>query len=85
MPKTIFGADHQHLVKVLAEARREAGLTQAQLAERVGKDQTLISIIERAQRRVDVVEFVALAKALKADPAALFAKVSNGVSGKMPD
>lgn len=85
MPKTIFGGDHRHLVEVLAEARREAGLTQAQLAERIGKDQTFISIIERAQRRVDVVEFVALAKALKVDPATLFAKVAKGLSGKMPD
>ena len=50
-------------------------MTQAQLAERVDKDQTFISIIERGQRRVDVLEFVALAKAMGADPKRLFAEV----------
>lgn len=75
MPKTIFGGGHPHLVAVLIEARQASGLTQAQLAERVGKDQTFISIIERGQRRVDVLEFVALAKAMRADPERLFAEV----------
>ena len=75
MPKTIFGGDHRHLVEVLIQARQMSGLTQAQLAERVGKDQTFISIIERGQRRVDVLEFVALAQAMKADPEGLFANV----------
>ena len=75
MPKTIFGGDHRHLVEVLVQARQKSGLTQAQLANRVQKDQTFISIIERGQRRVDVLEFVALARAMEADPARLFAEV----------
>lgn len=81
MPKTIFGGDHRHLVEVLIQARQMSGLTQAQLAERVGKDQTFISIIERGQRRVDVLEFVALAQAMKADPEGLFANVLE----RLPD
>ena len=81
MPKTIFGGDHRHLVEVLIQARQMSGLTQAQLADRVGKDQTFISIIERGQRRVDVLEFVALAKAMKADPVGLFADVLD----RLPD
>lgn len=83
MPKTIFGGDHRHLVAVLSEARQRSGLTQAQLAERVGKDQTFISIIERGQRRVDVLEFVALSRAMKADPARLFAEVTKRLSTKI--
>lgn len=75
MPKTIFGGAHPHLVEVLAEAREKSGLTQAELAKVLGKDQTFISIIERGQRRVDVLEFVALARAMGADPQQLFAEV----------
>ncbi len=82
MPKTIFGGDHRHLVEVLVQARQKAGLTQAQLADRVQKDQTFISIIERGQRRVDVLEFVALAKAMEADPARLFAEVLKRLPAK---
>lgn len=79
MPKTIFGGAHPHLVEVLAEAREKSGLTQAELAKVLGKDQTFISIIERGQRRVDVLEFVALARAMGADPKRLFAEVLKRV------
>lgn len=80
MPKTIFGGQHRHLVAVLVEARQASGLTQAELAARVGKDQSFVSIIERGQRRVDVLEFVALARAMGADPTQLFERVATRLS-----
>lgn len=49
-----------------------AGLTQTELAERLGKDQTFISLVECSQRRVDVLEFYAFAKVLEVDPLDLF-------------
>lgn len=79
MPKTIFGGDHQHLVEVLKAARQDAGLTQAELATRIGKDQTFVSIVERGQRRVDVIEFISLAKAMGLDPVALMQDVCQRV------
>lgn len=83
MPKTIFGGDHPHLVEVLVKAREKSGLTQAQVAEKVGKDQTFVSIVERGQRRVDVLEFVALARAMGADPAKLFVEVLKRLPKKV--
>lgn len=80
MPKTIFGGEHRHLVAVLVEARQASGLTQAELATRVGKDQSFVSIIERGQRRVDVLEFVALARAMNTDPIQLFERVTSKLS-----
>lgn len=80
MPKTIFGGEHRHLVAVLVEARQAAGLTQAELAARIGKDQSFVSIIERGQRRVDVLEFVALARSMEADPSQLFERVTSRLS-----
>lgn len=68
MPKTIFGGDHQHLVEVLIEARKRAGLKQEEVAERLGRDQTFVSLIERGQRRLDIIEFIRLAKALDVEP-----------------
>lgn len=79
MPKTIFGGDHRHLVDVLTQARHASGLTQADLAARVGKDQTFISIVERGQRRVDVIEFIQLSKAMGRDPVALMKAVCERV------
>ena len=75
MPKTVFTGAHRHLVEVLVEARRAAGLNQTQVGGRVGKGQSFISLIEQSQRRVDVLEFVAIARAIGEDPVELFAKV----------
>lgn len=76
MPKTIFGGNHQHLVEVLIEARKSAGLTQVELSQRIGRDQTFISLIERGQRRVDVIEFIGMAKAMGLEPVELFSRVT---------
>lgn len=75
MPKSVFSGEHVHVVQVLIEARRVAGLTQAELARRIGKDQTFISLIERSQRQVDVLEFYALARAMDADPVELYRRL----------
>lgn len=83
MPKSVFTGAHQHLVAVLVEARRKAGLTQTELAERVGKDQKFISLIERSQRRVDVIEFCALATALGAEPVSLYADLVRRLPAKL--
>ncbi|ODT85948.1 helix-turn-helix transcriptional regulator [Phenylobacterium sp. SCN 70-31] len=80
MPKTIFGGDHQHLVEVLIETRKSAGLTQVELSQRIGRDQTFISLIERGQRRVDVIEFIGMAKAMGMSPTDLFAEVVSRTS-----
>lgn len=72
MPKSQFTPAYAAFVKVLVTARKEAGVTQVELAERLGKPQPFISSIEKGIRRVDVIEFYAIAKALKADPETLF-------------
>lgn len=75
MSKSIFDGAHAQLVEIMLAARRRSGLTQAEVAAKVGKDQTFISLIERSQRRVDVLEFIALARAMGEDPQRLFAEV----------
>ena len=79
MPKTIFQGPHTQLVETLVEARKRAGLTQAQLAVQIGRDQTFVSLIERRQRRVDVIEFIAIARALNIDPVVLLRDVVDRV------
>lgn len=82
MAKSVFTGAHAVLVEVLVEARRKSGLTQAELAARIGKDQTFISIVENSQRRVDVIEFFALAHALGEDPVTLFTEVAERMPQK---
>jgi transcriptional regulator with XRE-family HTH domain len=61
----------------LAAARRRANLTQTEAAERLGRNQTFVSEIERGLRRVDVLEIVLISRALDADPSQLFAEVTR--------
>lgn len=77
MPKTIFTGANKIVVEILRDARIAAGLTQADLARRIDRDQSHISLIEGSQRRLDVVEFHRLAEAIGADPVALFVKISE--------
>ncbi|KAE9783776.1 helix-turn-helix domain-containing protein, partial [Escherichia coli] len=44
--------------RVLRKVRREAGLTQVQLAEKLGKGQSYVSKVERGEQYLDVLEFV---------------------------
>lgn len=48
----------------LIHARREAGLTQRQLAERLGRPQSFVAKVELGDRRLDVVDLVLVARAL---------------------
>jgi transcriptional regulator with XRE-family HTH domain len=53
---------------LLVERRKKAKLTQAQLAKKLGWEQSTISMLESGQRRIEVVEFMAMADALEFDP-----------------
>jgi len=50
---------------VLKSARKEAGLTQVELAERLGTRQSRITDYERGIRRLDLVELHQVCKALE--------------------
>lgn len=80
MPKTIFTGAHQILVKALKEERIRANLTQVDLAELLDKDQSWISLVEGAQRRVDVIEFIEIAKAVGVDPIDLLRDVISRIA-----
>lgn len=77
MPKTIFTGAHRVVVEVVRDVRLAAGLTQAELAARIGRDQSHVSLIERSQRRLDVVEFNEIAIALGREPVEVFAEISR--------
>lgn len=75
MAKTIFTIQHQDFIRALREVRRSEGVTQVQLSERLDRAQSYISNIERGERRLDVIEFMAIASALNRDPVELFREI----------
>jgi transcriptional regulator with XRE-family HTH domain len=68
MAKAKFSSAHKKLQEMLVEARLDAGLKQADVARALGVPQSYVSKVESGERRLDVVEFIAIAEAAKADP-----------------
>ncbi len=66
---------HRAVVTVVAASRREAKLTQDELAARLGWHRSRMARIESGERRIDVAEFITIAEALQIEPAALLARV----------
>ncbi|MGQ0598085.1 helix-turn-helix domain-containing protein [Aquabacterium sp.] len=56
MQKTIHSAQHQVLLDLLRQARKERALTQEELSLRIDMSQSDISKVERGVRRLDVLE-----------------------------
>ena len=59
---------HKKFRELLVRARKDANLTQAELSSRLKRPQSFVSKYERGERRLDVVEFGDVAKALRIDP-----------------
>lgn len=63
-----FGPEYRVIIGRLVEHRRAAGLTQVDLAQALGTDQSQISKIERLQRRLDIIDYVRVCRAIGVDP-----------------
>lgn len=71
MPNTLRSTRQVRLIGLLVEQRERAGLTQAQLAARLGRYQSVVSSMESGGRRVDVVELLEIAEVIGLDVHAL--------------
>lgn len=69
--KTIYQESYLRLIDALVKGRKTAGLTQMQVAEKLAKPQSYVAKVEGADRKLDVMEFVALCKVIQQDPSEL--------------
>jgi ribosome-binding protein aMBF1 (putative translation factor) len=75
-PNPVFSDEYGVVRDVLVGARREAGLSQRALAARLGKAGSHVAMIERGQRRVDLLEFCRIAESLGISADALVGRIS---------
>ncbi len=83
MPKSVFTEAYASMLVNLIAIRRARGLSQVELAARLGKEQPFISRIERGERRIDVIEFYAIALALGVDPLVAYAALIKGLPNEV--
>jgi transcriptional regulator with XRE-family HTH domain len=83
MPKSVFTPAYDQMRRNLIELRKSRGVSQVELAKRLGKEQPFISRIERGERRIDVVEFYAICLALQIDAREGYAALTRALPAEV--
>ena len=83
MTKSVFTDAYASLLRELVALRKRDRVTQVELSSRLGKPQSFISTIERGVRRLDILEFYAIARALGVDPATTYADLIKALPDKV--
>lgn len=76
----VVSPDYRRAIDTIRAVREAAGLSQREVARRLGKPVSFVNKIELLERRLDIVEFVVLARALGVDPHVLLDDVLPAVS-----
>lgn len=69
MTRSPHATAYRKLRAALAAARADAGLTQSEVAKKLKKPQSFVSKYESGERNLDVIEFLAVCRALAVPPA----------------
>lgn len=73
--KSVYSAAHAALCELMIDARTQVGLTQQGLAVRLGRPQSFVAKYERGERRLDVIEFMAICDAIPVDSVTILRKL----------
>jgi len=84
MVRSVFSAGYQRFRRLLVQERKRAGLTQAALATRLDRPQSFVSKYEQGERRIDVIEFLEIAKALEIEPEKFIVRLRRSLKGSVP-
>lgn len=80
--KSLHSDEYEAFLQVLIAARKDAGITQQDLAKALGKPQSFVSKYERRERRLDVVEFVAVARAIGLEPSKTIREIEARIASR---
>ena len=64
MEKSIFSSEYSILLRLLKQTRRNANITQVELAELLDQSQSFVSKCERGESRIDVIQLRTFCHAL---------------------
>lgn len=72
---SIYSEQYQFVIRALKEARIKQNITQEKLAQALNRPQSFIAKVESGERRLDMVEFVLLARLLSINPETVIKKI----------
>jgi transcriptional regulator with XRE-family HTH domain len=71
----VVSSDYRSAIAAIKSVRTEKGISQRELARRLGKPPSFVNKTEQFERRLDVLEFIAIAGALEIPPTDLLKAV----------
>lgn len=77
MEKSIYSQEYSLFLELLRKARENKGLTQTEVAQRLGQTQSFVSKVERGERRLDIVELRAFCAAIGIGFATFVARIEK--------
>ena len=81
MVQSMFTPAYREVVEAVVALRKEAGLTQREMATLLNREQSYVGRIETGQRRIDIVELVWICKACGADPDTAIRGLVQSIAG----
>jgi transcriptional regulator with XRE-family HTH domain len=78
MVRSIHSPENERLRSILIAAREKAGLTQAEVAAKLGRPQSFVSKYESGERHLNVMAFVQVCEALGVDPKSIVGRLIAG-------
>ena len=73
----IFGPTYKTLMRLLVEARKKSGVTQIEMAAKLDIDQPRLSKVERANGRIDVVQYFTYCRVVGINPCEVYAEAER--------
>jgi transcriptional regulator with XRE-family HTH domain len=80
LTKSLHQPEHRAFCDLLIAARRKAGLTQHAVAKRLKRPQSFVAKVEGGERRLDVIEFIDVARAIETDPLKIIRALVRGIA-----
>ena len=86
MAKPDLSAQYEQFRALMIKVRKRKRLPQWELAQRIGRSQSYVAKYESGKRRLDVVEFIEVAKALHIEPWKIIRRLTkeNGPQDESP-
>jgi transcriptional regulator with XRE-family HTH domain len=78
MQKSLKSPEYERLIALLVAVRKKAAVRQQALAKKLGKPQSFVAKYEGGERRIDLIEFIAIVRAVGGDPVRLFREFVAG-------